>query len=123
MNGAWILIGFYDWEVRSDGSKNCDLLEIYTSVEKDKLKQLETRHLAVLMKTDGGTDLTFSNFHVSADGKDDDDDEEDDDATDKPPPPPIAVEKIPTLANLMRVTKKEDLSEQMDWLNISEKDI
>ncbi len=61
--GVWILIGFYDWEVRSDGSKNCDLLEIYTSVEKDKLKQIETRHLSVLMKIDGidGNDLTFSN--------------------------------------------------------------
>ena len=30
INGAWILIGFYDWEVRSDGSKKCDLLEIYS---------------------------------------------------------------------------------------------
>jgi len=49
VNGAWVLIGFYDWEVRSDGSKKCDLLEIYSNLEKDKLKQLETRHLAELI--------------------------------------------------------------------------
>jgi hypothetical protein len=137
--GVWILIGFYEWEVRSDGTKNCDLLEIYTAVEKDKLRQLEARHLAVLMKTDGGADLTFSNFHVSGndskgeekgeceDAVNDDDinyisSSDDDEPVKKPAPKPPA-EKLPSLANLMRVTKKEAVSEQMDWLNISEKDI
>ena len=37
--GAWIMVGFYDWEVRSDGKRGCDLLEIYTPPEKEKLKQ------------------------------------------------------------------------------------
>ena len=65
VNGAWVLIGFYDWEVRSDGSKKCDLLEIYSNLEKDKLKQLETRHLAELIKIDGEAgNCTFSNFHI-----------------------------------------------------------
>ena len=39
--GVWVMIGFYDWEVRSDGSKNCDLLEIYTPPEKEKLKHID----------------------------------------------------------------------------------
>jgi hypothetical protein len=113
--GVWVLIGFYEWEVRSDGSKNCDLLEVYTSVEKDKLKQLETRHLAVLMKIDGGTEMTFSNFQVSADA-DDGSSSDDEPAPAKPAP-------IESLANLMKVTKKEDISEQLDWLTINPNDI
>jgi hypothetical protein len=114
--GVWVLIGFYEWEVRSDGSKNCDLLEVYTSVEKDKLKQLETRHLTVLMKIDG-TDMTFSNFVVSP-KEDDDDGSSSDDNT-----PPVEEPKIASLASLMKVTKKESISEQMDWLTINERDI
>ena len=31
--GAWVMIGFYDWEVRGDGSKTCDLLEVYSASE------------------------------------------------------------------------------------------
>jgi hypothetical protein len=130
--GVWVLIGFYEWEVRSDGSKNCDLLEVYTAVEKDKLKQLETRHLAVLMKIDG-TDMTFSNFAappkakdtLAVEGEDDavisssDDDNENENA----PAPPIEKPKNVSLASLMKVTKKESISEQMDWLTINERDI
>jgi initiation factor 1A len=39
--GSWILVGIRDWEVRSDGSQKCDLLEVYSHYEKDKLKQIE----------------------------------------------------------------------------------
>lgn len=117
--GVWVLIGFYEWEVRSDGSKNCDLLEVYTSVEKDKLKQLETRHLTVLMKIDG-TDMTFSNFVVSPKEDDDDDGSSSDDDNASPP---VEEPKIASLASLMKVTKKESISEQMDWLTINERDI
>lgn len=39
--GSWILVGIRDWEVRSDGSQKCDLLEVYSHSEKDKLKQIE----------------------------------------------------------------------------------
>ena len=55
--GAWILIGFYDWEVRSDVTKKCDLLEIYSNMEKDKLKQLESKHLLNLIKHEGNETL------------------------------------------------------------------
>jgi hypothetical protein len=129
--GVWVLIGFYEWEVRSDGSKNCDLLEVYTAVEKDKLKQLETRHLAVLMKIDG-TDMTFSNFAAAPKAKDNNNAVEsedalmsssDDDADEDAPPPPIEKPKNVSLASLMKVTKKESISEQMDWLTINERDI
>ena len=39
--GSWILVGIRDWEVRSDGTQKCDLLEVYSHSEKDKLKQIE----------------------------------------------------------------------------------
>lgn len=39
--GSWVLVGIRDWEVRSDGTQKCDLLEVYSHSEKDKLKQIE----------------------------------------------------------------------------------
>ena len=113
INGAWILIGFYDWEVRSDGSKKCDLLEIYSNLEKDKLKQMEGRHLAELMKIDSGDggNCTFSNFHLEDLKEETASSSEDDDVI---APTPI-IKKEPE--------RKETAEEQLDWLNISVKDI
>ena len=116
VNGAWVLIGFYDWEVRSDGSKKCDLLEIYSNLEKDKLKQLETRHLAELMKIDGEAgNCTFSSFHIEkkAEGEEDSSSDEEE----KEAPKPTIVVETPV------VYKKETAQEQTDWLTISDRDI
>jgi hypothetical protein len=132
VNGAWVLIGFYDWEVRSDGSKKCDLLEIYSNLEKDKLKQLETRHLAELIKIDGsdGGNCTFSSFHndkkhAEEDGSSSDGD--DDNVVIKHEPikhepikhEPIKHEPIMPVIPI----KKETAQEQLDWLTISDRDI
>jgi translation initiation factor IF-1 len=119
--GAWVLIGFYEWEVRSDGSKKCDLLEIYSNLEKDKLKQIETRHLAELIKIDVG-DCTFSNFHKNEEEADDKpSDANSSDEDDEP------IKKVPLpLAQVyaMQVPiKKETAEEQLDWLTISDRDI
>ena len=124
VNGAWVLIGFYDWEVRSDGSKKCDLLEIYSNMEKDKLKQLELRHLSELLKVEGsdGGNCTFSSFHVekeemsmvsSSEGEDSDEE--------KTPAAPTKT----SLYTLMKKEpeKKETAQEQLDWLVINERDI
>ena len=116
--GCWVLIGFYDWEVRSDGKKNCDLLEIYSAVEKDKLKQFEPQNLSVLLKIDGGSDLTFSNFHKDKDGDENDKIVEEEEEE--------QVEVIPSLESLLNVQKRESnntTNDQMDWLTINEKDI
>jgi len=109
--GCWVLIGFYEWEVRSNGTKNCDLLEIYSSVEKDKLKQSESHHLTALLKIDGSADLAFSNFH-----------KDDDDTIVKEEEP---VDVIPSLESLLDVQKNgsSNTNEQMDWLTINERDI
>ena len=38
--GVWILVGIRDWEARVGSEQKCDLLEVYTSSEKDKLKKI-----------------------------------------------------------------------------------
>lgn len=39
--GTWVLVGLRDWEVRANGDQKCDLLEVYSASEKDRLKQIE----------------------------------------------------------------------------------
>ena len=119
--GAWLMVGFYDWEVRADGSKNCDLLEIYTFVEKDKLRQLEGRNLAAIMHVGdmAGTenDCTFSNFRVDeAEAA-----AEDDDASSSADEEEEVQKVVPVLQKV--VQKKESPQEQMDWLKINIEDI
>ena len=121
--GVWILIGFYDWEVRGDGKKTCDLLEIYSQVEKDKLKQLEAHALAALMNigelAGTETEFTFSKFkdidseehHVGEQLKPVEEEEGDN--------PAVVV----VVAEVAVVKKKETLEEQMDWLSIDVRDI
>ena len=36
---VWVLVGLRDWEVRVTGKQRCDLLEVYSNSDKDKLKQ------------------------------------------------------------------------------------
>jgi len=111
--GVWVLIGFYDWEVRSDGSRNCDLLEIYTPIEKDKLKQLEPHKLSVLMKIDGAdlSELAFSNFNTTEETKKDEENDQENDE-----------ENVVT--NYMKMPyQKEKVEDQMDWLSVDVRDI
>lgn len=125
--GAWLMVGFYDWEVRADGSKNCDLLEIYTFIEKDKLRQLEGRNLAAIMHVGdmAGTenDCTFSNFRVDEaeeeDASSSANEDEDEDAD-------LKEQKVPKVSKVVPLPlpqKKESPQEQMDWLKINIEDI
>jgi len=38
--GSWVMIGVREWEVREDGKTKCDLLCVYSDIERDELKQL-----------------------------------------------------------------------------------
>jgi len=113
--GVWIIIGFYDWEVRSDGKKSCDLLEIYSSAEKEKLKQLEAHKLSAIMGIGelAGADkeFAFSQFDntqkIVAPLEDEDTSSEEEETIEKPVMP----------------RKKETPQDQMDWLAIDVKDI
>ena len=115
--GVWIIIGFYDWEVRGDGSKTCDLLEIYSPIEKEKLKQLEAHNLAAIMNIGEmeGTEneFTFSKFKETEEDIDSSSSEEE--AIDKEVIAPVVAEKPPII--------KTTINEQMDWLTINERDI
>ena len=122
--GVWILIGFYEWEVRGDGSKTCDLLEIYSSIEKDKLKQLESHNLAAIMNIGelAGTEneFTFSKF------KEDDEKPEQNVVAQQNVAAQQKSEDIMSSSDEEEeviVKKKETLKEQMDWLTINERDI
>ena len=130
--GAWVLIGFYDWEVRSDSSKKCDLLEIYSNVEKDKLKQIDGRKLAELMKIEGsdGGNCTFSNFHKDEVEKSSGDDESSGSEEDvssaaivSAAPVPVTLVSVSATPVSATLVKKETTEEQMDWLTISDRDI
>ena len=122
--GVWIIIGFYDWEVRSDGAKTCDLLEIYSPMEKDKLKQLEAHNLTAIMNVGelegSANELTFSKFKEQEDEMESSADEEEIKAK-----PKVVEKKKETLAEIMAVQpqKKQTIAEEMDWLNIDVRDI
>lgn len=44
--GVWILVGLYDW---ASAALTCDLLEIYSAAEKEKLRQSETCNFANML--------------------------------------------------------------------------
>ena len=88
--GTWIMAGLYDWEKRADGTQTCDMLEVYSTGEREKLKQTVNakvlKHIMVINNTlDGntnGTEFIFSESLATIDElrplKDDDDDDDDD---------------------------------------------
>jgi len=119
--GAWVLIGFYDWEVRSDSSKKCDLLEIYSNVEKDKLKQIDARKLAELMKIEGsdGGNCTFSSFHKEEEKSSGDEEDKSSGDEEVEPSAPMPTAPVPPAVPV----KRETAEEQLDWLTISDRDI
>ena len=125
--GVWVMIGFYDWEVRSDGSKNCDLLEIYTPPEKEKLKQLEAQNLSAIMSIGelAGADKEFAFSHFdntqaplgAIDDSSSSSGEEEGEVADK------TVATVATVAVGGLKGGTPSAQDQMDWLAIDEKDI
>jgi initiation factor 1A len=52
--GTWILVGLREWENSADSKKlqQCDLLEIYSGILKERLKELEDCNWSVLNAND-----------------------------------------------------------------------
>lgn len=54
--GTWILVGLREWENDSSGSskklQQCDLLEIYSGISKERLKELEDYDWSILNAND-----------------------------------------------------------------------
>ena len=57
--GTWVLVGLRDWEVRANGDQKCDLLEVYSASEKDRLKQIENNFNFKLLNI--ASDISTSN--------------------------------------------------------------
>lgn len=128
--GTWLMVGLYDWEKRADGSQTCDILEVYSPGEREKLKQTVNakilKHIVAVNNTmDGnknGSEFVFSDTLaaiVDEEDEDEDEDEEDDGVESKSkskPAPVIPLKDLP-------INRTETTREQIDWMNINEDDI
>lgn len=58
-NNSWLLIGLRDWEVGKDEKKmqNCDLLEVYSPIDVDRLKNTVNENWS-LFSNDNGNKIT-----------------------------------------------------------------
>ena len=66
--GVWVLIGVRSWEVRRDAQEKCDLLAVYSDIDKETLKQNVTCDFRALIKANEETtgvmedeDVVFKN--------------------------------------------------------------
>jgi hypothetical protein len=133
--GTWIMAGLYDWEKRSDGTQNCDMLEVYSSGEREKLKQTVNaktlKHIITVNNTfegnANGTEFIFSETLANIDderadseesGQENDRLEEAD--TDKEIL--LAAERLYPAKNPVLVVR-ETVSEVMDMMRINVEDI
>lgn len=56
--GTWVLMGLRDWEARAaDKQPRCDLLEVYSANEKEKLQSTAKENLSALATEDEQTKL------------------------------------------------------------------
>ena len=146
--GSWILVGLRDWEVRSDGTQKCDLLEVYSHSEKDKLKQIEVcdfKHLNSVadsitdIKHNSKEQLEFSssvNAYEKNSIENESTDEEQDSSEEqdsgdkkkvlpKPAVPKPAVSKPVSLRELMKTKSTQNKEDNVgakndDWLKVDD---
>tara|TARA_B100001540_G_C15788701_1_gene634432 strand:+ start:1077 stop:1604 length:528 start_codon:yes stop_codon:yes gene_type:complete len=63
VKGTWIMVGLRSWENRSDGKQFCDLLEVYSNDDKDKIKSSSKLDFSVFASVDDnekeGNELEF----------------------------------------------------------------
>jgi len=139
--GTWLMVGLYDWEKRADGTQTCDILEVYSTGEKEKLKQTvpakQLKNIVTINnEQDGnkhnsevnfsemlGKDAEWDEGDGEEDGDEDDEggdgDEDDEGGDDDKAKELLAV--IP-LKNIP-VVKGQSATAQTDWLNIDADDI
>jgi translation initiation factor IF-1 len=117
-SGVWVLVGLYDW---ASAALTCDLLEIYSAAEKEKLKQSETCNFASMLGV-GDTsevDVGFSEHGVkessisSSSSSSSSEEEEEDDLFLKPQEAAVQTQ---TQEKPQAVVVKE----QMDWINVDD---
>ena len=141
--GIWILAGIRLWESRTSGIQKCDLLEVYSHTEKDRLKQTETCSFQYLLnaveadrnngKNGGGGAIDFSNtieeeeeyikpqkaFKKDRERDQDEDKDQDDESEDTDSSQEEGIKKQSTnaLKELMKTMPKIQNVDDTDWLN------
>jgi translation initiation factor IF-1 len=133
--GTWIMAGLYDWEKRADGTQHCDMLEVYSTGEREKLKQTVNvkvlKHIIATNNTfDGnanGTEFIFSDTLASIDDLREDEEDKADgggerDSEDEDAAILQAAELLYPVKNPLLVVR-ETVSEVMDMMRINEDDI
>jgi translation initiation factor IF-1 len=137
--GTWIMAGLYDWEKRADGTQNCDMLEVYSSGEREKLKQTVNakvlKHIITVNNTfDGnanGTEFIFSETLANIDDERSQEEESGQDSGEEPEQveEDAADREILLAAERLYPTKKpllvvrETVAEVMDMMRINVDDI
>ena len=115
--GVWVLVGVYAWQSTAPA---CDLLEIYSSQERDQLKQMESKYdfsclIAVGDSNSQGGEVSFSQFRTTVQMHDA---EEEDEAA--------ATAVTATAASAAAAAAlKEDVAlktvaEDLDWINVND---
>jgi hypothetical protein len=123
--GSWLMAGLYDWEKRADGTQTCDILEVYSAGEREKLKQtVNTKVLKHIMAVNNtlednknGKEFVFSD--TLADIANEDDEDDDDEEEEVKPAPIIPLKELLSV----KPVKNENIKEQLDWVHISLDDI
>ena len=123
--GTMILVGLRDWEVRHTGSERCDLLEVYSQSEKERLKQYESCDFTAISALLIGAsskhskeEEVFSNFHDT----DEDEEEEIENANENASAENnVVLESAKVFENVVE-KEKENVKNQVDWI-IDENDI
>jgi initiation factor 1A len=121
--GTMILVGLRDWEVRHTGSERCDLLEVYSQSEKERLKQYESCDFSAISALMIGAsskhskeEEVFSNFH------DTDEEEEIENVNENASTENnVVLEPAKVFENVVE-KEKENVKNQVDWI-IDENDI
>jgi hypothetical protein len=128
--GIWILAGIRLWESRTSGVQKCDLLEVYSQTEKDRLKQTETcsfQNLLNAIEADrtvkGGVDFSTIQDDLFEKESQDETDSSDDEgikknsagASSSAGANKVGASSKKTLKDLMKTTPIKN--DDTDWLN------
>ena len=123
--GTMILVGLRDWEVRHTGSERCDLLEVYSQSEKERLKQYESCDFTAISALLIGAsskhskeEEVFSNFHDTDEDEEIENENENENASTENN---IVLESAKVFENVVE-KEKENVKNQVDWI-IDENDI
>lgn len=131
--GVWVLVGMRDWEVRQDGTEKCDLLEVYSRAEKDKLRQVEKCNFGHLLTINSNDDdkkdelftgkqelKEVEEKQASEDNNDEfvveSTDESASETEEEEKKPQKKVEKKVSLVDILKPTQKLDINKENDWM-------